>query len=154
MYNLVKRQAEVEILPMAMEENLGVISYSPLGGGLLSGKYGKTKETGQGRLKDNKMYEIRYGAAWVYEVAANFKNLAEELQIHPVSLAIAWSGAHSGITAPIIGARNMDQLIPSLDAVNIEVNEELWQQISALSYEPAPATDRNEESSSHNYGLR
>ena len=39
MYNLVKRQAEVELLPMALSENLGVISYSPLGGGLLTGKY-------------------------------------------------------------------------------------------------------------------
>ena len=154
MYNLVKRQAEVEILPMAIEENLGVISYSPLGGGLLSGKYGKTKEIRKGRLKENKMYEIRYGAEWVFEVASNFKNLAEELGKHPVSMAIAWAGAHQGITAPIIGARNMDQLKPSLDSVHVDMNKELWQRISALSYEPSPATDRNEESSSHNYGLR
>ena len=72
----------------------------------------------------------------------------------PVSLAIAWTGAHPGVTAPIIGARNMDQLKPALDSVHVEMNKKLWKRISALSYEPVPATDRNEEKSNYNYGLR
>ena len=50
MYNLVKRQAEVELLPMASEEQLGVFTYSPLGGGLLSGKYGLKRRPGKGRI--------------------------------------------------------------------------------------------------------
>jgi aryl-alcohol dehydrogenase-like predicted oxidoreductase len=154
MYNLVKRQAEVEILPMAQSENIGVISYSPLGGGLLSGKYGKSKDKGTGRLKENKMYKIRYRDQWMYEVAQKFVALAEELGVHPVSLAVAWTGAHPGITAPIIGARNLEQLKPALDSVNVQMNNDLWNKISALSYLPAPATDRNEEGSEYNYGLR
>ncbi len=59
MYNLVKRQAEVEILPMAQSENLGVISYSPLGGGLLTGKYGTNQRPDTGRLMENQMYRKR-----------------------------------------------------------------------------------------------
>ena len=55
MYNLVKRQAEVELLPMAASENLGVIPYSPLGGGLLTGKYGPDKRPKTGRLMENQM---------------------------------------------------------------------------------------------------
>ena len=54
MYNLVKRQVEVELLPMARAEQIGVISYSPVGGGLLSGKYGAGKRPNEGRLLSNK----------------------------------------------------------------------------------------------------
>jgi len=61
MYNLVKRQAEVEILPMAQANGLGVIPYSPAGGGLLSGKYADSGA--QGRIVANKMYTNRYGEA-------------------------------------------------------------------------------------------
>ena len=106
MYNLAKRQAEVELLPMAISEQLGVIPYSPMGGGLFSGKYGKGKRPDSGRLMENKMYQTRYADEWMYEVADKFVTLANEINISPVSLAIAWVGAHPGVTAPIIGARN------------------------------------------------
>jgi len=56
MYSLVKRQAEVEILPLARAEGLGVITYSPVGGGMLSGKYGPDKRPDGGRLMTNKEY--------------------------------------------------------------------------------------------------
>ena len=65
MYNLVKRQAEVEILPMAQANGIAVVPYSPAGGGLLSGKYAERPSeplaTNSGRLSTNKMYEARYG---------------------------------------------------------------------------------------------
>lgn len=147
MYNLVKRQAEVELLPMAISEQVGVISYSPLGGGLLTGKYGTDKRPESGRLMENKMYKIRYGAEEVYAIAEQFTQLAQEVGHHPVALAIAWVNAHEGITAPIIGARNTDQLEPALAAVAIEMTPELYAQISALSPEPPIATDRSEEGS-------
>ena len=154
MYNLVKRQAEVEILPMALSENIGVISYSPLAGGLFSGKYGQTKRPSTGRLIENKMYQSRYAEQWMYEVADKFISLAENHDVHPAALAISWVGAHEAITAPIIGARNTVQLQACLDSVNIEMSSQLWQEISNLSYNPPPATDRNEEKTSDNYGLR
>ena len=59
MYSLIKRQAEVEILPMAEELGIGVISYSPLAGGILSGKYADGPPA-QGRLLENEMYQARY----------------------------------------------------------------------------------------------
>ncbi|MFY0654570.1 MAG: aldo/keto reductase [Cyclobacteriaceae bacterium] len=154
MYNLVKRQAEVEILPMAMAENIGVINYSPLGGGLLTGKYNQSKTAGTGRLTDNPMYNLRYGDSWMYEVAAKFTELANEVNVHPVSLAIAWTAAHPAITAPIIGARNLDQLKPSLEAAEVDMTDELWQKISSLSYEPPSATDRSESKADPKYGKR
>jgi aryl-alcohol dehydrogenase-like predicted oxidoreductase len=154
MYNLVKRQAEVEILPMAESEQVGVISYSPLGGGLLSGKYGKDKAPDAGRLVENKMYMTRYSDDWMYDVAERFTALAKEENYDPVSLAVAWVGTHPGITAPIIGARNVEQLKASLGALDVEMTDVLYQRISDLSYTPPLATDRNEEKTDHNYGLR
>src|SRR4051812_43391050 len=144
MYNLVKRQAEVEILPQAAANGIGVVPYSPAGGGLLSGKYSSRKET-QGRLATNKMYESRYGEAWMHEVAAAFAEFCRKRGWHPMSAAVAWVGSHPAVTAPIIGARSLEQLQASLDSVKIEMTPELRAEISALSRTPAPATDRLEE---------
>ena len=89
MYNLVKRQAEVEILPMAQAEGLGVIAYSPLGGGLLTGKYGAGKRPAEGRLVGHKIYATRYGDGVNFEVADRFGAFARERGFDPASLAEA-----------------------------------------------------------------
>jgi aryl-alcohol dehydrogenase-like predicted oxidoreductase len=145
MYSLVKRQAEVEILPLARAEGLGVITYSPAGGGLLSGKYGPGKRPDAGRLMTSKDYTARYGEDWVFDTAGKFAALAAARGHHPVSLAVAWAAAHPDVTAPIIGARDLAQLQPSLQAPEIEMTAELRAEISALGRTPPPATDRLEE---------
>jgi aryl-alcohol dehydrogenase-like predicted oxidoreductase len=142
MYNLVKRQAEVEILPMAEANGIGVIPYSPAAAGLLSGKYfGQAS----GRLKTNKMYEARYGDAWMFEVAEKYVAFCKHKGLHPVSTAIAWVGAHPAVTAPIIGARSVEQLKDSLAAVKVDMTPALRTELAGLSRTPAPATDRSEE---------
>ncbi len=145
MYNLVKRQAESEILPLALEEGLGVIPYGPNGGGLLSGKYSRSNRPAEGRLVSNQEYNQRYGEEWVFETAERFTELAQTKGIHPVSLAVAWAAAHPAVTCPIVGARNVAQLQPSLDSVKVNMTPELHAEITALSRDPAPATDRLEE---------
>ncbi|WP_424927239.1 aldo/keto reductase [Amaricoccus tamworthensis] len=143
MYNLVKRQAEVEILPLALAENMAVTPYSPVGGGLLSGKYRKGQP--DGRISTDNMYAKRYGPDWMRDVAGEFAEFAEENGWHPVSLAVAWVASHPAITAPLIGARNVEQLKPSLNALDVPMTAELRAKVSALSPTPAPATDRLEE---------
>lgn len=151
MYNLLKRQAEVEILPMAVSEGLGVFPYSPVAGGLLSGKYGVNRRPDHGRVVDNTMYATRYGAAWNFEAADGLCGIAREIGVHPVSLAIAWVAAHPAVTAPLIGARTVEQLEPALAALDVPMTPDLYGRVSALSPAPPPATDRNEESSAANY---
>jgi aryl-alcohol dehydrogenase-like predicted oxidoreductase len=151
MYNLVKRQAEVELLPMAQSEKLGVIPYSPLGGGLLSGKYGRDRRPEEGRLMENKMYQIRYGGDQVYATAENFSDFARDRGYEPAALAVAWVGSHPAVTAPIIGSRNLAQLEGSLKSIDIKMTPELREEISAFSPTPPPATDRNEERTPHRY---
>jgi aryl-alcohol dehydrogenase-like predicted oxidoreductase len=146
MYNLVKRQAEVELLPMAEANGIGVVPYSPGAAGLLSGKYsGQASKDAAGRLKANKMYEARYGEPWMFEVAEKFTAFCQQRGLHPVSAAVAWVGAHPAVTAPIIGARNLEQLRDSLGAVNVAMTPALRAEIAALSRTPPPATDRLEE---------
>lgn len=156
MYNLVKRQAEVELLPMAHAEGVACLPYNPLGGGLLTGRYGTSKRPASGRLVDNAMYKNRYNDAAYYDVAERFTELAKAHGHHPVSLAIAWVAAHPAVTAPLIGPRTVAQLEPALAAVDIDLtpDSELYAAISALSPSPPPATDRNEEATSANYGSR
>jgi aryl-alcohol dehydrogenase-like predicted oxidoreductase len=145
MYNLVKRQAEAEILPLAAAEGLGVITYGPVAGGLLTGKYRWQDTTTSGRIADNKAYNARYREKWAYDTAAAFAAFATAAGHHPVSLAVAWVAAHPAVTAPIIGARNVEQLMPSLKALDIAMTAELRADISALSRTPPPTTDRLEE---------
>jgi aryl-alcohol dehydrogenase-like predicted oxidoreductase len=154
MYNLVKRQAEVELLPMALSEKIGVISYSPLGGGLLTGKYGREQRPDSGRLMDNKMYQTRYGDPQVYDIAEKFADFARVRGYEPAALAVAWVASHPGITSAIIGSRNLQQLEGSLKAAEIPMTPELRTEVSALSPEPPPATDRNEERTQHTYQPR
>jgi aryl-alcohol dehydrogenase-like predicted oxidoreductase len=142
MLNLVKRQAEVEILPMARSEGFAAFPYSPLGGGLLTGKYAAG---GAGRLTEDEMYARRYGAASAHAAAGAFARLAAEAGWQSATLAVAWVAARPGVTAPIVSARSADQLAPSLAALGRAVPDDLLAALDALSPPPPPATDRSEE---------
>ncbi|QHQ35715.1 aldo/keto reductase [Algicella marina] len=142
MYNLVKRQAEVEILPMAQREGLSVLSYSPLGGGLLTGKY---SQGGSGRIREDERYAARYAPEWMAQAAARLDRMSAELNVPAPALAVAWARAHPGITAPIVSASSESQMGASLAAMEVTMDAELYGRLSSLTPRPAPATDRLEE---------
>jgi len=145
MYNLVKRQAEVELIPLAQDAGLGVMAYNPLGGGVLTGKYGRAPEKAAGRLAENAMYRKRYAEAWMFEAAQELKVIGNDVGMSPVSLAVAWVARNPAVTCPIIGARSVEQLAPALQAAEIQLTAELYQRLSALAPSPPPATDRSED---------
>lgn len=142
MYNLVKRQAEVEILPTCASEGIVPVPYSPLGGGLLTGKY---VTGGTGRLTEDDRYSSRYGRAEMHDSARALSDLARELDTDPATLAVAWVAAHPARPVPILSARNAAQLAPSLAGMTCPMDAELYARLSALSATPPPATDRLEE---------
>jgi aryl-alcohol dehydrogenase-like predicted oxidoreductase len=145
MYNLIKRQAEVEILPMCQSEGLGVLSYSPVAGGVLTGKYGSGNLKDSTRLGDKAGYAARYSKPEYFTTAQEFSALADELGVHPASLAVKWLIEGGWVSAPIIGARNADQLEAGLAAADISMDRELYEKISSLSELPPTPTDRLEE---------
>jgi aryl-alcohol dehydrogenase-like predicted oxidoreductase len=142
MHSLVKRQSEVEIFPMCVDQGIEIAPYSPLGGGLLTGKYANG---GTGRLTEDHRYAARYNVEWMRKAALGLSTLASDLGIHPATLAVAWAMSHPARPRPIISARSVAQLQPSLDAMTFSMTAELYDQITALSVTPAPANDRIEE---------
>ena len=142
MYNLVKRQVEVELLPMAADQRIAVFSYSPLGGGLLSGKYAAGEE---GRLSHDARYATRYGQPAMHAAASGLAALGAELGIAPATLAVAWVLANPLRPKPILSARSAAQLAPSLAALTLALDPDLYAPLSALYPAPPPATDRLEE---------
>jgi aryl-alcohol dehydrogenase-like predicted oxidoreductase len=142
MYNLVKRQAEVEILPMCTSEGILPVPYSPLGGGLLTGKYtGDAK----GRLTEDDRYARRYGLESMHKTAADLTTLAQERAVHPATLAVAWVARHAAGPVPILSGRTAQQIIPSLAGMEYRLDDALYARLCALGPTPPPATDRLEE---------
>ncbi|KUF09808.1 aldo/keto reductase [Pseudoponticoccus marisrubri] len=142
MYNLVKRQAEVEILPMCASEGILPVPYSPLGGGLLTGKYLRGES---GRLHEDSRYTARYAPQSMHATAEGLVKLAEELGTDPATLAVAWVARHAAGPVPILSARTVEQLRPSLDGMGYAMDDALYARVSELSAAPPPATDRLEE---------
>jgi aryl-alcohol dehydrogenase-like predicted oxidoreductase len=142
MYNVVKRQAEVEILPMAKDMNMLCVPYSPLGGGLLTGKYAKG---GAGRLTEDDRYAARYRFDHMHNAADALSEIAAREGVHPATLAVAWAAAHETAPTPIISARSAAQLVPSLNAINYTMTPELYDELASLVPTPPSATDRAEE---------
>jgi aryl-alcohol dehydrogenase-like predicted oxidoreductase len=132
MYNLVKRQPELELFPLAEAEQLGAIVYSPLASGLLSGAYGVNRAPEKARLKEPR-YAVRYGEAWNYEVADRFTGYARARGIDPAGLAVAWAMSHPAVTAPIIGPDTVAQLDGYIAALDVPMTAAMRAEISALA---------------------
>ena len=139
MYSLVKRQAEVEIFPLAAHEGLAVVPYNAMGAGLLTGKY---LAGGAGRLTESDMYRQRYENTVYVEIAERFVAYAQAHGHSPAALATAWVMAHPLVTSTLVGARTVQQLEQTLTCLDIGLTLEPRAEITALSVDPPLATDR------------
>ena len=139
MYSLVKRQAEVEILPMAAYEKLAVVPYNALGAGLLTGKY---LTGGTGRLEEAEMYKQRYADRRYEEVTRRFVDYAAQKGVTPAPLAVAWVMSRPEVTSTLVGARTLEQFRETLNCLEIRLSAEERADITALSIDPPHATDR------------
>ena len=144
MYNLLKRQAEVEILPMAEAEEVGVICYSPTAAGMLTGKY-HADQNATGRISQNKFYSARYGDEDYQEATRRFVNFCAARNWTPATVSIAWAGSHPAVTAAIVGARTLEHIDLALAALDFPMSGELRNELSGLTKEPPLATDRRDE---------
>jgi aryl-alcohol dehydrogenase-like predicted oxidoreductase len=140
MYSLVKRQVEVEMLPLAAYEGLAVVPYNALGAGLLTGKY--LQREGQGRLTEVEMYRQRYENPAYADITRRFVEYAEVRGYSPAALAVAWVMAHPAVTSTLVGARNVAQLDATLACLDLRLNPEQRAEITALSIDPPLPTDR------------
>jgi len=138
-YNLLFRQIEREMLPFCAEDGVGVISYNPIAGGLLSGKHDKGAPPPEGTRFTlgwaGQMYQERYWNERAFDTVEALRDLADQAGIGLVTLSVAWVLANKAITAPIIGASRPEQLAASLAAAEYPLDADLKQQMDELTHE-------------------
>jgi aryl-alcohol dehydrogenase-like predicted oxidoreductase len=137
-YNLLFRQIERELLPLAQEEGLGVIPYNPLAGGLLTGKHKNDGAPPQGRFSlgaAGQMYQDRYWHEREFSTVAAFQQATQEANVAPVTAAVAWVLANPAVTSAIIGASRPEQLDASLAAADIRLDPAFKAKLDDLSHE-------------------
>ena len=136
-YNLLFRQIERELLPLCSEEGLGVLPYNPLAGGLLSGKHDPSRPPAEGSRftlgTATSIYQDRYWHEREFDTVSKLGDLAKEIGVPLVTLAVAWVLANPAITSPIIGASRPEQLAASVAAVDFVLTPELKQRLDDLT---------------------
>jgi aryl-alcohol dehydrogenase-like predicted oxidoreductase len=117
LYNLFERSIELEVLPACRDYGVGVIPWSPLGGGLLGGILRKAREGRSASDQVRERLEAHRGQVEEYEA------FCDELGERPSDVALAWLLHQPGVTAPITGPRTLEQLEQSLRALEVELDD-------------------------------
>jgi aryl-alcohol dehydrogenase-like predicted oxidoreductase len=134
-YSLIERTCDRELLPMAREMDLAVTVWSPLAGGLLTGKYAEDRDT----VKEEKRLEHPMVAPLVditehkRTISAAVVKVAEAIGKTPAQVALAWLRRQPGVMIPIIGARRLSQLKDNMACVEVTLAEAHLQQLNEVS---------------------
>jgi aryl-alcohol dehydrogenase-like predicted oxidoreductase len=138
-YNLLFRHIEAELLPLALDQGVGVISYNPLAGGVLTGRYqaGQAVEAGTRFSLNNAgpMYQARYWHDAQLQAVDGLKQVCAEHNAPITQVAVAWVLAQPGITSAIVGASKPEQLDQSLPAVDLTLAEPLMAACNDVWYQ-------------------
>jgi aryl-alcohol dehydrogenase-like predicted oxidoreductase len=138
-YSLLFREIERELLPLALEEGLGVIPYNPLAGGLLTGKYKKGSAPADGTRftlgTAAERYQERYWNDRAFDTVGQLAKVADDAGVPLATLSIAWVLANPAITAPLLGASRPEQLDATLAAASYQLAPDLKQKLDALTLE-------------------
>lgn len=131
-YNAVNREVEGNYLAMCRDYDLGVVPWSPLAGGFLTGKYTRGEDPPEGtRGATDQQFVDSYLTEANFDVLEVVEDVAEEVGATPAQVSLAWLLHHEQVTAPIVGARTPDQLRETLAATDLTISEEQFQRIAA-----------------------
>lgn len=141
-FSLLNRRFFDELANVCRQENVSLLPYSPIGGGVLSGKYNSDAMPANARFSDYQSADPRQQAMakrFVNDATlastAKYLEIAEQAGMSPVTLATAWSMQHDFVASTIIGARTADQLEESLAALDISLSDEVMQQCDGVHEE-------------------
>jgi aryl-alcohol dehydrogenase-like predicted oxidoreductase len=143
-YNLLVREIEWEIIPAAEANGLGLLPWSPLGGGWLTGKYRRDERpTGATRLGEDpergvEAYDRRGPVSRTWQVIDEVQSVAEELNVSMAQVALAWLVDRPTVTSVILGARTIEQLEDNLGAADLHLSDEHTERLDRAS-DPQPA---------------
>ncbi len=130
-YSLLNRVFEGDMAEIAIRENIGLLAYSPMAFGVLSGKYIKNQAADNARLKLFPRF-ARYSSNQATEATKHYLKIAEDNRISLAQMSLAFVTQQPFITSNIIGATNMDQLKENIDSINMELNDSLLASIQAV----------------------
>ena len=136
-YSLQARDAEYELVPVALDQGLGILVWSPLAGGLLSGKYrrGQDGPEGSRHLTDWNEPPVR-DEDQLYDIVDALVEIAEEHGASPAQVALAWTLGRPGVASLVIGARTDEQLADNLGAADLVLGDEERTRLDELSAPP------------------
>lgn len=130
-YNLVERTVERDLLPMAEDLNLSILDWSPLGGGVLTGKY-LNQDSDQDRLNKAEYFQ-HYKVDRAMQIAQTVVDIASEIGCSAAQVALAWIRQQSPRHIPIIGARTLEHLKDNLGCLQVALSEEQLTRLNAAS---------------------
>jgi len=132
-YNLVHRDIEEELLPLCADQQLGVMTYSPLGAGFLSGKYRRGEAVPGGSRFDIKPgHQSIYFTDSGFRIMEGLRALAVEAGVPMPALALAWVMKRAGITSVLIGARSVGQVDQAFEAEALRISQSVSARLDAL----------------------
>jgi aryl-alcohol dehydrogenase-like predicted oxidoreductase len=136
-YTLEAREAEYELLPVAVDQGVGVMVWSPLSGGLLSGKYTRNKKPdGITRMSEGWTEPPVRDEERLWNIVDTLKEIAEERQVTAAQVALAWLLARPGVATLVIGGRKLDQISENLGAASLQLAEDEVSRLNMVSEIP------------------
>ncbi|MEA2132545.1 MAG: hypothetical protein QOC68_454, partial [Solirubrobacteraceae bacterium] len=136
-YSLQARDAEYELVPVSLDQGVGILVWSPLAGGLLSGKYRRDQDGPEGsrQLTDWNEPPVR-DQEGLYDIVDALVEIAEEHSTSPAQVALAWTLGRPGVASVIVGARTDEQLADNLGAADLVLGDEERSRLDELSAPP------------------
>ena len=133
LYNLVRRDIEREVLPACVDQGLGMLCWSPLAGGFLSGRYKRDEEIPDGsRISFRKNIDVpRYFNDKAFDVIDELKLVSQEVGKTPSQLSLAWLLCDQRVTSVIIGPKNLEQLEDTLEVSEWNLNADHHERLSS-----------------------
>ncbi len=133
-YNLLQRDIEEDIIPYCQQEGLGILTYTPLMGGFLTGKYSKASPPPAGsRFEYNPRLWKHASQESNFALLEQIENIADDVGIPVSKLAIAWILKNPAITAPIVGASSVEQVEENSRIVEINLDDDAYQRLNELT---------------------
>lgn len=135
-YTLQAREAEYELVPLAIDQGCSILVWSPLAGGLLSGKYGRDKDVSEGRHVEGWDEPPVRDADKLYNTIDVLVQIAEDRSVSAAQVALSWLLGRPGVASVIVGARTDDQLADNLKAAELVLSEEERRRLDEVSDPP------------------
>ncbi|WP_101294674.1 aldo/keto reductase [Halegenticoccus soli] len=130
-YNVVNREIEGNYLEMCADYGVGVIPWSPLAGGFLTGKYSRDEEPpADSRAATDQRFVDSYLTAENFDALEAVEEVAAAVDASPAQVSLAWLTRHKQVTAPIVGARTVDQLRENLAACEVSISDEQFERLA------------------------